>query len=145
MGINYKSAFVFTIMVCEGWRSVCLRLGMNSTNWWQTIMVLFVYYTEVIMTANNVVPENLVVVRELWELYLNERRVRPIIAKRFGGLWLVARGVYGGKSPKVNEQQTNFQELLCFQSLSPPINFSSNYWVQFFWSIWFPAMNPLGV
>ena len=35
--------------------------------------------------------------------------MQPITAERFGELWLVGRGVYGGKLLNVNEQQPNFQ------------------------------------
>ena len=46
-------------------------------------------------------------------------------------LWIIL-----SKYLKVNRQQPSFQEWLCVQSLSPLINFSSNYRVQIFYSLW---------
>ena len=54
------------------------------------------------MTENKVISENLVAVRELWEIRLYKRHVTPLSALQSVRLWLVARNVYRGEFLKVN-------------------------------------------
>ena len=44
-------------------------------------------FIEVIMTENKVMYENLVVIRQLWEIHLDKRVVRPITADRSLDAW----------------------------------------------------------
>ena len=72
------------------------------------------------MTVNTVILENCLLCVNFWEIHLYKRHVRPITAERFGDLWLVARGIYGGEFIKVNAQKEPiFYGGVCFYLLSP--------------------------
>ena len=86
------------------------------------------------MTENKVIPENwLFCVKKF--TFINAACDQSQLSKTLT-LWLVARGVYRSEFLKVNSRRPNFQEQLCFQSISQVQHFSFNYWVQNVSSLW---------
>ena len=66
------------------------------------------------MKANKVIPDNLVTVHYIWEIYLYNPMEQPITVRCLEGCdW------FRGKFLKVNGQQPKFQEWLCLPTLSP--------------------------
>ena len=74
--------------------------------WWN--------FTEVIMKANKVIPENLVAVRWLWEIYLYKRMEQPITAGYLEGCdWLLHRFIEVNFSKSTNSNQIFRNNFVC--------------------------------
>ena len=94
-------------------------------------------FTEVVMNANEVNPENLVAVRLLWEIHLYEFMDGPISTlQALDYNWSVHKFTEVNFSKLTDNNQIFRNDWL--HSLSPVKNVISNYQVQNFCSLWYP-------